>query len=81
MKALAEPPAGGSMNFRNIIFVAIVTCSAASIIGCGDNNLSKDDANWVHQQRLNQMYGSATVTSTSTVVNYVTITSTSTVTQ
>ena len=53
------------MKNRKAYFgLALILLALMEFSGCGDDNLSADDAAWVHQQRLQQLYGSATATST-----------------
>jgi hypothetical protein len=71
------------MKRKELPFIAAALLATALIVGCGDQKdprLSDADIAYMKQQRLIQMYGgNTTSTSTSTVVQYVTITNTTTV--
>jgi hypothetical protein len=72
------------MKSTKLPFLAALVVATALIVGCGpqnDSRLSDADVAYLKQQRLMQMYGlnSNGSTSTSTVVQYVTITNTTTV--
>lgn len=70
------------MKLKSLPFLAAFFVATAFVVGCGDqkdSRLSDADVAYLKQQRINQLYGSSTTTSTSTVVQYVTITNTTTV--
>lgn len=92
MKACIAPdswktgfPLEEEMKNRKFALSAILGCATALIlgVGCGDEKdprLSKADVKYLKEQRLKEQYGSGTttvtVTTTSSVVSYVTVTNT-----
>ncbi len=74
------------MKLKNLPFLAVLFIAATMIVGCGnddkDPRLSNEDIAYIKQKRLQELYGlNNTTTSTSTVVQYVTVTNMTTVTR
>lgn len=77
------------MRPKSLPFLALLTFATALVVGCGDNNsnsgpsASPADLMYLKQKRIQEMYGGAstTATTTSTVVQYMTITNTTIVNQ